>query len=151
MTDETPKGDPIHRHKLEALKQEVWARALAGIPTTLGRLVHLDSLRDASTGFYRDSGLAGHAKKAEADLLLREVHEEVFATWLSFSLEDQREELEEYLKTLKKQGSGKLATWLTTVPYLKLIPASAEAAERELYRSDLELVLELLEDDLTRS
>jgi hypothetical protein len=150
MTDETPKGDPV-RQELEALTQEVWARALAGIPTTLGRLVHLASLRDASTGFYRDSRLVGHANAAERDLLLRQIHEEVFATWLSFSLEDQREELEQYLKTLKKQGSGKLATWLTTAPYLKLMPASAEAAERELYRSDLEIVLELLEDDLTES
>ena len=144
LTGHSGEGDCDRTRKLEGSEQDLWAHTLARIPTTLGRLVYLAARRDESTGRYRDHELARACSDTETDLLLRKIHEEVFGTWLSFSLTDQREELERYLKSVKKEEPSELGTWLTSAPYLKLIPASAEAAEKELYGSDLEIVLELL-------
>jgi len=38
-----------------------------------------------------------------------------------------------------------LDAWSTLAPYRRLIPVRATEAERELYISDLELILELLQ------
>lgn len=151
MTIPAARKNPDRARKLEGFKEDFWARTLTPIPTTMGRLVHLASLRDARTALYRDPGLTGDSSEAEADALLRAAHEEVFGTWLSFSLEDQREDLAEYLASVKKENPSKLETWLAPAPYQKLIPASAEAAERELYRSDLEIVLDVVTSDCTQS
>ncbi len=143
----TLKSNQALRKKLDGLKQEVSLSDLARIPTTLGRLIHLAWLRD-SAGLYHDARLAERASPAEVDLVLREIHEEAYGAWLSFSLENQQEELMQHLKSLREEGKDELATWLTVTPYLNLIPASAQAAERALYRSDLEILLDLLKEDL---
>ena len=144
LTGHSGEGDCDRTRKLEGSEQDLWAHTLARIPTTLGRLAHLAARRDESTRLYVDRELAKDCSDAEADSLLRKVHEEVFATWLTFSLVDQRKELEQYLESVKRDKPTEFGTWLTVAPYLKLIPASAEAAEKELYGSDLEIVLELL-------
>jgi len=143
--------DQLQHGKLKGVTQEIWARTLARIPTTIGRLVYLASLRDDNTGIYRDSGLDGHCSHAEADLLLRALHEEAFQAWLSFSLQDQKEDLEQYLQSLAGQTSPNLENWLTLPPYMTLVPASAEIAERELYELDLKIFLQLRKNRFTES
>jgi hypothetical protein len=142
------EGDAGRRQQREGLKQEIWARTLARITTTFGRLVYLASLRNDTTGLYWDSGLGGHCSDAETNVLLREIHEEVFATWLSFSLKDQSEDLEQYLILLKEEKARDLGTWLTQVPYRKAIPDRAEAAERALFSTNLEFLLDVLRSKL---
>ena len=105
------------------------------------RLVYLASLRDEKTGRYDGSQLAELRSEADADLVLREIHEEVFGTWLSFSLEDQHEELNDHLKLLRRENASGVEASLTLAPYEKLIPAQAGAAESQLFWSDLDLLL----------
>lgn len=78
---------------------------LAPIPTTLRRLVYLTSLRDEKTGRYDGSKLAELCGAADADLVLREIHEDVFGT-LSFSLGDQHEELKDHLELLRREDAA---------------------------------------------
>ena len=144
-------SDQPQHGELKGVTQEIWARTLARIPTTIGRLVYLASLRDDTTGLYRDPGLDGQCSEAEAGLVLRVLHEEVFQTWLSFSLQDQNEDLEQYLQSLAGQTSPDLETWLTLPPYMTLIPASAEISERELYELDLKIFLQLRKNRFTES
>jgi hypothetical protein len=79
------------------------------------------------------------------------LHEEVFQTWLSFSLQDQNEDLEQYLQSLAGQTSPDLEIWLTLPPCMTLIPASAEISERELYELDLKIFLQLRKYRFTES
>ncbi len=146
MTSDQPRHG-----ELKGITQEIWARTLARIPTTIGRLVYLASLRDDATDIYRDSGLDGHCSQAEADLLLRALHDEAFQTWLSFSLQDQKEDLEQYLQSLAGQTGPDLETWLALPRYMTLIPASAEISERELYELDLKIFLQLRKNRFTES
>jgi hypothetical protein len=59
----------------------------------------------------------------------------------SFSLEDQHEELREHLELLRRKNAPGVEAWLTLAPYEGIVPAQAGAAERELFRSDLEFLL----------
>lgn len=135
----------------ERAKRDVWARTLTQIPTTFGKIVYLASLRDDNTGRYQHFGLAQLYTEEEADLVLRDSHEDVFSEWLNFPLEEQRRDLEQYLESVEDEKASVLRTWLTLSPYRNLIPAQAGAAERELYISDLELILELLRNEFSSS
>ena len=141
MSPNSDKADAGPRSGIERLKQDVWAYSLTPVPTTLRRLVYLASLREEKTGRYDGSHLTELRGEADADLVLREIHEDVFGTWLSFSLEDQHEELKEHLELLRRENASGVEAWLTLAPYEALIPAQAGAAERELFQSDLELLL----------
>lgn len=123
---------------------DVWSRTLAKIPSAFGKIVYLASLRNENTGKYQHFGLSQIYSEEDADIVLRESHEETFREWLTFSLEPQKIDLEEYLSGLDDDRATVLDAWSTLVPYRRLIPARATEAERELYISDLELILELL-------
>jgi hypothetical protein len=124
--------------------RDVWSRTLAKIPSAFGKIVYLASLRNENTGKYQHFGLSQIYSDEDADLVLRESHEEAFREWLTFSLEPQKTDLEEYLSGLDDDRATVLDAWSTLAPYRRLIPARATEAERELYVSDLELILELL-------
>jgi hypothetical protein len=109
-----------------------------------GRLVYLSSLRDSNTGGYEHHGLALVFGGEEADRTLRESHENAFAEWLVYGLEHQKADLDLYFSSL---GTGKrnlLRIWQRLSPYRNLIPAAARSADRTLYLSDIETLLELL-------
>jgi hypothetical protein len=150
MSNSSSNTNPTDRDR-EHAKHDVWARTLSQIPTTFGKIVYLASLRNDNSGRYQHFGLAQLYTDDEADVVLRLSHEEVFGEWLNFPLEQQRRDLEQYLESVEDDKSAVLRTWLTLSPYRNLIPAQAGAAERELYISDLELILELLRDEFSPS
>ena len=82
---------------------------------------------------------------------MRSSHEQVFAEWLNYPLEQQRQDLEEHLRSVEGERQVVLETWLTLTPYRNLIPAGTaiREAERLLYITDLELILEILRNELT--
>jgi hypothetical protein len=123
---------------------ELWRRTLASIPTVLGRLAYLASLRQVNTGVYEHFGLAQRVGPAETDRLLRNSHQEAFQEWLCFGLERQKEELEEYFSGLEGDRLDILANWLTLEPYGTWIPADSRDVERKLFYTDLEIVLEMI-------
>jgi hypothetical protein len=119
-------------------------RTLAQIPSTFGRLVYLSSLRNSITDVYEHHGLGSVFGEEEADRALREGHERAFADWLTYTLEQQKADLDLYLSALDLPKRQLLRTWQKLAPYRNLIPSSALEAERALYLMDVEALLELL-------
>jgi hypothetical protein len=123
---------------------DLWRNTLSQIPTLFGRLVFLSTLRDANTGVYNHYGFAQRVGEETADAALRESHWQSFSEWLSFSLEEQKADLDLYLSSIESDRKTILETWIRTRPYRYLVPATALEVERTLYNSDLETLLELL-------
>ncbi len=128
---------------------DLWRRTLAQIPTLFGKIVYLSGLRDENSGGYVHYGLAQRYSTEEANRILRESHERVFGEWLNFPLERQRDDLEEYVRSLEDDRETILRTWFTLAPYNNLIPIKTREAERLLYISDLELILDVLRNELS--
>ena len=80
--------------------RHLWIRTLTQIPSLFGRLVYLSALRDVNTDQYQHHGLATVFSKDEAHDALRESHERTFAEWLTFTLEEQKADLDLYLSAL---------------------------------------------------
>jgi len=126
---------------------DLWRNTLSQIPTLFGRLVYLSSLRDANSGTYDHYGLAQVFGAKEADRTLRQSHTQAFAAWLNLNLEQQKSDLEDYLAGLEDDINSILGNWIRLAPYRNLIPARAREVERQLYLTDLEVVIELLKFD----
>ncbi|MCS7314723.1 MAG: hypothetical protein RMI94_03855 [Bryobacterales bacterium] len=126
---------------------DVWKRTLSQIPTVFGRLVYLAGLRDPNTGRYEHFGLAQMFGDDEAHQALCESHLVAFSQWLSFTLEQQKQDLDRYLESLHRDPRTVLETWSRVQPYRNLIPASAPETERRLYLADLETLLEVLRSE----
>ena len=126
---------------------DTWARTLEQIPTTAGKLFYVSCLKQDGTDQYHHQGLARIYSNAQADRVLRASHVFVFAEWLTFSLEQQYNDLRVHLLASQPEPD-ELKALLETKTYDRFIPATAQAPERALYRSDLETVLELLKREL---
>ncbi|MGC9969473.1 MAG: hypothetical protein ABSE56_02665 [Bryobacteraceae bacterium] len=126
---------------------DLWRNTLSQIPSVFGRLVYLCSLRDPNSGLYQHYGLAQVFSDEEADRVLRQSHEQTFAEWLCFNLEQQKADLDLYLAGLNGNRRTILDTWIRLTPYRGLIPSVVREVERRLYLSDLETILELLKNE----
>jgi hypothetical protein len=126
---------------------DLWRNTLSQIPTTFGRLIYLASLRDQNTGAYRHHGLEQLFGQEQSEQTLRQSHNQIFSDWLCFNLEQQKNDLEAYLDELNEDKKIILATWIRLSPYRSYIPAAAREVERNLFITDLEMVLELLRYD----
>lgn len=135
--------------KRERAMHDVWSRTLSQIPTTFGRVAYLAGLRNENSGNYQHFGLAQRYSDEDADRVLRSSHEEAFAEWLNYPLERQRKDLEEHLRSIEGERKVVLQTWLTLAPYRNLVPTGTREAERLLYITDLELILEILRNELS--
>jgi len=124
--------------------QDIWNRTLDQIATQFGKLAYLAGLRNENSGRYQHFGVAQIYGEDEANQVLRSSHERVFAEWLTYSLERQRADLEAYLAELEDDSRTVLQTWGTLAPYEKLPPEAAGDAERMLFRTDIEIILELM-------
>lgn len=131
----------------EKAMRDLWRRTLSQVPTTFGRIAYLASLRDPNTGRYQHFGLAQIYSEENADRALRQSHMQVFAEWLNYSIEQQKSDLEEYLRSVDANRARILKTWTTLAPYRNLLPTGASEAERQLFVSDLEIILELLRSE----
>jgi hypothetical protein len=131
----------------ERAVRDLWKHTLSQVPTTFGRIVYLASLRDTNTGRYEHFGLAQIYSDEDADRAIRLSHAQVFAEWLNYPLSEQKADLEEYLLSLDGGRPHILRTWSRLAPYKNLLPIDASEAERQLFVSDLELILELLESE----
>lgn len=132
----------------EAAARGSWHRTLAGIPTLLGRLAYLASLRDANTNTYRHFGLAQRIGDQDADQILNRSHQESFQEWLCLGLPRQKEELEEYFSGLDGDPREILYNWLKLEPYKTWVPPESRDVERDLFYADLGIVLEALRVEL---
>ncbi|MGA1994174.1 MAG: hypothetical protein ABSH45_00220 [Bryobacteraceae bacterium] len=94
------------------------------------------SLWDAPSGSYYHSDLSQLMGREDADRTLCLSHHQIFSQWLTFSLSEQKADLERYLNT---SGGPRFA-----LAYRSLTPPTARDVERQLYITDLETLLELL-------
>ncbi|HWE49279.1 MAG TPA: hypothetical protein VG273_05800 [Bryobacteraceae bacterium] len=131
----------------ETAVAENWQRTLATIPTVLGRIAYLASLRNVNKGTYEHAGLAQRIGEIESDGILRRSHFAVFQEWLGFGLERQKNELEEYFSDLAGDTREIIATWITLPPYTDWVPVDSRDVERELFCADLRVVLDLVRAD----
>ncbi len=145
MNGAVPSGDA------ELALKDLWDRTLAQVPTTFGQLTYLASLRDNDSGRYCHYGLSQIYGEDAAHYALHASHERTFVEWLNYSLDKQRSDLEAYLEDIDEPRADVLKSWSAVTPYKGLVPGSAGDAERYLYVSDLEIILELLRNELAES
>jgi len=115
---------------------ELWRRTLSRIPTVFGRLAYLAALRGGSSGRYEHPVLSDAIGAADADRTLRHSHHQVFAHWLTLTLEEQKDDLDAFFRG----GQGPR----DPSRYRELAPPGVRDVERQLYITDLETLLELL-------
>jgi hypothetical protein len=126
---------------------DLWRNTLSQIPSVFGRLVYLTSLRNHNNGVYEHHGLAMVFGDDVANRALQEAHQNAFAEWLNYSLEQQKADLDLYLSSLSTNKRTIVETWLKLTPYQNLAPAAIMDMERELYVADLRALLDLLRNE----
>jgi hypothetical protein len=117
----------------EEFRREILSR----IATRFGCLVFLSSLREPSAGRYEHATLGRSLGAEETDRILAHFHYQVFSQWLASSLEEQKADLDEFVR---ESGNGVNNLFR----YRDLVPRSARDVERQLYLTDLETLLQLL-------
>ena len=122
---------------------DLFRNTLAHIETTYGRLVYLAALRDTNTGVYRHHGLSILFGRDASVQAIRTSHEDAFEEWNRLPLETKYQDLKDYLTSLEDSRTA-FAHWRQSKVYLAYIPASATEAERGLFSSDLEALLEAM-------
>lgn len=142
-----PPGRPLEEQKLghspanpqsaRAPAAQIWRRTLARISTHFGQLVFLASLRNLATGRYCHDDLLRMLGSEDTDRMLCRSHHQIFAQWLGFSLAEQKSDLDDYLR---EPGNSRYAAH-----YRNLMPPTARDVERQLYLTDLETLMGLLE------
>jgi hypothetical protein len=128
----------------ETPEAELWRRTLAQIPSLLGRLIYLASLRDLNTGKYQHFGFAQQVGDKAAERTIRRSHGNTFEDWLCLSLPEQRAQLDLHLDSADGERDQILAHWQTEPPYLSWVPSQALPAQKDLFRGDLEVVADLI-------
>jgi hypothetical protein len=123
---------------------DLWSVTLSQIPSLLGRIVYLSSMRDPNTGSYSHHGLALRFGGAAADGAIRQSHESAFERWLMLKFAEQREDCELYWSGLLEDRCLVAEMWTRTESYRALLPASASPAQRADFNSHMEILLEWL-------
>ena len=130
--------------EMQRATEDLWRVTLSQIPSLLGRLVYLSSLRDPNTGLYSHQGLALRFGAMEADEAIRRSHELAFERWLPMKVADQRDDCELYWSSLLENKRLVAEMWIRTESYRTLFPASASAAQRVDFNAHMEIMLEWL-------
>lgn len=120
---------------------DLWRTTLEQVPSLLGRLYYLTSLRDENSGRYRHHGLASVQGEEAADAAIRASHLRTFSDWIRLPLPLKKQDLDAYLEALEEPVEQVLATWAHTRSYAACVPASVQGVERELFVNDLEVLL----------
>jgi hypothetical protein len=118
--------------------------ALSTLPSLLERLIFLASLKDLRTDEHAEQVLALKFGRAEVDRVLAEEHRAVFEAWLCLNLKDQASEMERYAAAQDAPSHAVFSAWAHDRLYQRLIPPGAIKAQRELFVTDMEVILDLL-------
>ena len=124
--------------------EDLFRHTLARIPSLYGRLMYLSALRDPNTGAYRHYGLAAAFGRDQSAKALESSHKRTFRDWLQLPLSDKHADLVGYLSTLDDPKGLVVNYWIESEGYLGCVPDSATKADRALYKSDLQQVLNIV-------
>ena len=123
---------------------DLFKNTLSRIPTLFGRLAYLASLRDPVSGIYRHHGLGSIFGREETRKALSLSHWQIFREWLNIPLEEKSEDLRIYLNSLEDPAVAVLQHWVQAQAYRNYMPAPVREAEKELFESEFEVLLEVL-------
>ncbi|MDP8989077.1 MAG: hypothetical protein M3N41_03225 [Acidobacteriota bacterium] len=143
-----PRFKPKGMLERDALA-DLWKRTLSQIPTTYGRLVYLASLRDPNSGAYRHHGLSAAFGREQSTYALRKSHEQTFLEWLTMPLAAKNGDFRGYLQSASSEESPQaVVTYLARgARYVLQAPDAAGPAQREQFKMEVEVLLELVKND----
>ena len=120
---------------------------LEGIPGDLCRLLYVATLRDMGTGRYRHAGLETIYSEPAVHQALSVCHQELFERILETSLERQEVELRKCLEGLGGRTGEIARRWQEHEFYRVLIPSGVPSYLRELFCSNIGVLLDLIAED----
>jgi hypothetical protein len=120
---------------------------LEGIPGDLCRLLHVATLRDMGTGRYRHAGLETIYSEPAVHQALWLCHQELFERILETSLERQEVELRKCLEGLGDCTGEIAGRWQEHEFYRVLIPSGVPSYLRELFCSNIGVLLHLIAEE----
>ncbi|MFZ0211912.1 MAG: hypothetical protein WBE20_15405 [Candidatus Acidiferrales bacterium] len=120
---------------------------LASIWGDLPRLLHVATLRDFATGRYRHEGLERIYSEASVNQALGLCHEELFEKILETPLEHQADELRKCLEGFGEAPKEIAARWQEHEFYRLLIPTGVPNYLRDLFCSNLSVLLGLITEE----
>lgn len=133
----------IHRQII----QDISASMLAPLPCLYQRLLHLASCRNQQTGRYANARLAGLYPEAALSEALARCHEEILECILETPLELQENDLRRCLESLPGGFVSELETWQKLEFESLLLPEEAPEYLKQLFRSNLRVLLQILQTD----
>lgn len=130
--------------RIPALDRVAFLEAdIRALPSLLSQLVYLAQIRDINTGVYSSDPSVAHASGQALHNSLEKLHDHTFRRWLELDLAERKAEFERYVSALAYDLQTVVRTWLDIEPYRCLAPISASRAERILFVSDFQFLLQL--------
>jgi len=127
--------------------QDFALTTLAGLPGEFGRLTYMASLRDLSSGRYEHAGLAVLYPDEAMQQALQLCHEQIFERVLETPLRRQETDLKECLERMPGGLCAAVAHWRRMEVYRVLMPERAPDYLKELFCSNLRVLLEILQEE----
>ncbi len=134
-------------HQNHRVIEDFASTTLAGIPGDVSRLLHVATLQDMATGRYRHAGLETIYSEPSVHEALKLCHHELFERILETSLEQQELELRKCLEALGSPTSDIAERWREHEFYRVLIPSGVPPYLRDLFCSNLSVLLQLIAED----
>ena len=131
--------------RIQPIIRDFTATTLAAIPHVYGRLIYIASLRDLSSGRYEHAGLAAVYPPEGVQEALKFCHEEIFSRVLEMPLSLQEQDLGGCLEGMPGVVGATIAHWRQLESYRILPPEDSPDYLRELFVSNVRILLEILE------
>jgi hypothetical protein len=131
--------------------QDFTATTLSRIPDCFGRLVYIASLRDLSSGRYEHAGLSSVYPEESVQQALALCHEQIFEKVLEMPLARQEADLRGCLQRMESGFVLAVEYWHSLESYRILVPQTAPDYLKELFYSNLRVLLEILRGELAKA
>jgi hypothetical protein len=131
--------------------QDFTATTLARIPDFFGRLVYIASLRDLSSGRYEHAGLSAVYPEESVQQALEFCHEQLFERILEMPLVRQESDLRSCLERMEQGLGSAVEHWRGLESYRILVPENTPDYLKDLFCSNLRLLLEVLHADSAKA
>jgi hypothetical protein len=135
----------------QRLIEEFTEQALAPLSGDFARLLHVASLRDLSSGRYGHASLAARYGDEAVQQALAFCHEQLFLRILEMPLEQLERELRRSLASRADDVWEIAEWWQKPEPFCAAIPDGMPDYLRELFTSNLRVLLRALTSERTTS